>query len=189
MQNPENVEAHFLTTGREILTQIKKFGREPDGVVAGIGTGGTLMGIRNAILEQYPSCRFYPLDPANSSPLATGGKAGGKHRIAGIGDEFIPDLVRLDLLNDIILVDDGDAINMARMLSARLGLGVGISSGANFLGALKVQEIHKNKNAVVITVFADDNKKYLTTDLMREQPAKPDHLTPRVRLKEFRACR
>lgn len=187
--NPENVEAHCQTTGKEILDQISRFGREPDGVVAGIGTGGTLMGIRKAILEQYPSCRFYPLDPANSSPLATGGKAGGKHRIAGIGDEFIPDIVRLGLLNDIILVDDGDAINMARMLSARLGMGVGISSGANFLGALKVQEILENKNAAVITIFADDNKKYLTTDLMREQPAKPDHLTPRIRLRGFRTCR
>ena len=101
----------------------------------------------------------------------------------------MPDLVRLDLLNDIILVDDGDAINMARMLSARLGLGVGISSGANFLGALMVQEILKNKKATVITVFADDNKKYLTTDLMWEQPAKKGHLTPRIRLREFRTCR
>lgn len=187
--NLENVEAHCQTTGKEILAQIRKFGREPDGVVAGIGTGGTLMGIRKAILEQYPSCRFYPLDPENSSPLATGGRAGGKHRIAGIGDEFIPEIVRLEELNDIILVDDGDAINMARILAAQLGLGVGISSGANFLGALKAQDLLEDENAVVVTVFADDNKKYLTTDLMREQPFKQDHLSPRIRLLGYRACR
>lgn len=184
--NPQNVKAHCLTTGKEIIEQMTCWGQRPAGVVAGIGTGGTLMGIRKALLDLWSDCRFYPLDPANSSPLATGGKAGGKHRIAGIGDEFIPEIVKLDQLDEIILIDDGDAINMARMLASGLGLGVGISSGANFLGALKVQEILQDPKAAVITIFADDNKKYLTTDLMKEQLGKPEHLTPYIKLCGFR---
>ena len=185
--NPENVEAHYRTTGREIIEQLSRFGKKPDGIVAGIGTGGTLMGIKKALQEAYPDCRAYPLDPANASPLASGGMAGGDHRIAGIGDEFIPEIVKLEELDDIILVHDGDAINMARKLTAVLGLGVGISSGANLLGAIKAQDILGNRDAVVVTVFADDNKKYLSTDLMYEQPVKEDDLTPDVELIGFRA--
>ncbi|MGI6727696.1 MAG: PLP-dependent cysteine synthase family protein [Anaerovoracaceae bacterium] len=187
--NPKNVDTHYKTTGQEILKQLKKFEKIPNGIVAGIGTGGTLMGIKKAIQEVYPKCKAFPLDPANSSPLATGGKAGGKHRIAGIGDEFIPDIVKLDELDDIIMIDDGDAINMSRKLAGVLGLGVGISSGANFLGVLKAQDILGNKDAVVVTVFADDNKKYLSTDLMEEQAIKSDHMAQDVELIGFKAIK
>jgi len=187
--NPLNVDAHYKTTGKEILEQINKFSKKPDGIVAGIGTGGTLMGIKKAIQEVYPKCKAFPLDPSNSPILASGGKIFGPHRIAGIGDEFIPDIVKLDQLNEIIMVDDGDAINMARKLSCVLGIGVGISSGANFLGVIKAQDILNNKDAVVITVFADDNKKYLTTDIMKEQPIKPDHLSQDIELIDLKAIK
>lgn len=185
--NPENVNAHYKTTGKEILAQIDKFGKIPDGIVAGVGTGGTLMGIKKAVQEIYPNCKAFPLDPANSPIMASGGKTFGSHRIAGIGDEFIPEIVKLNQLNDIIMVDDGDAINMARKLARILGIGVGISSGANFLGALKAQDILKNKDAVIVTVFADDNKKYLSTDLMKEQPVKLNHIAQDVELIGFKA--
>ena len=187
--NHENIEAHYKTTGKEILAQINKFGKIPDGVVAGVGTGGTIMGIKKAVQEVYPNCKAFPLDPANSPTMASGGKTFGPHRIAGIGDEFIPEIIKLDQLNDIIMVDDGDAINMARKLSRVLGIGVGISSGANFLGALIAQDILKNNNAVIVTVFADDNKKYLSTDLMKEQPIKPDHMAQDVELIGFKAIK
>lgn len=180
--NPGNADAHYKTTGKEILSQINKFGKIPDGIVAGIGTGGTLMGIKNAIQEVYPKCKAFPLDPANSPIMASRGKIFGPHRIAGIGDEFIPEIVKLDQLNEIIMVDDGDAINMARKLSCVLGIGVGISSGANFLGVIKAQDILKNKDAVIVTVFADDNKKYLSTDLMEEQTVKSDHISQDIEL-------
>lgn len=187
--NSENVDAHYKTTGKEILSQIKQFGKIPEGIVAGVGTGGTLMGIKKAIQEVYPKCKAFPLDPANSPILASGGKIFGPHRIAGIGDEFIPEIVKLAQLDEIIMVDDSDAINMARKLSRVLGIGVGISSGANFIGVLKSQDIIKNKDAVIVTVFADDNKKYLSTDIMKEQPIKPDHLSQDVELIGFKSIR
>lgn len=187
--NPLNVHAHYKTTGKEILAQLAKFRKEPDAIIAGVGTGGTVMGIKKAIQEVYPNCKAFPLDPFNSPTMASCGKTVGPHRIAGIGDEFIPEIVNLDQLDDIIMVDDGDAINMARKLSRNLGIGIGISSGANFLGALKAQDILKNKDTVVVTVFADDNKKYLSTDLMNEQPIKPGHMAQDVELIGFKAIR
>lgn len=187
--NPLNVDAHYKTTGQEILEQIAKFGKKPDGVVAGVGTGGTVMGIMKALQEVHPNCKAFPLDPANSPTMASGGKTVGPHRIAGIGDEFIPEIVKLDQLDDIVMVDDGDAINMARKLSRVFGIGVGISSGANLLGALKAQDILKNKDAVIVTVFADDNKKYLSTDLMTEQEIKPGHMAQDVELIGFKSIK
>jgi len=187
--NLGNVEAHYMTTGREIISQLESFGKTPDGVVAGVGTGGTIMGLKKALQEVYPVCKAFPLDPANSPTMASGGKIVGPHRIAGIGDEFIPEIVKLDELDDIIMVDDGDAINMARKLARVFGLGVGISSGANLLGALKAQDILGSKDAVVVTVFADDNKKYLSTDLMSEQPVESDHIAQDVELVGFKAIR
>lgn len=187
--NPVNVDAHYKTTGQEILAQLAKFGVKPNGIVAGVGTGGTIMGVKKAVQEVYPECKAFPLDPSNSPTMASGGKVVGPHRIAGIGDEFIPEIIKLNELDDILMVDDGDAINMARKLATDLGLGVGISSGANLLGALKAQDILKNKDAVVVTVFSDDNKKYLSTDLMNEQEIKLDHMAQAVELIGFRTVR
>lgn len=187
--NPFNTDTHYLTTGREILSQLDKIDRIPEGIVAGVGTGGTIMGIKKALCEIYPSCRAFPLDPANSPTMATGGKISCSHRIAGIGDEFIPEILRLDELNKIIMVDDGDAINMSRKLAGKLGLGVGISSGANFLGALMAQDILENESSVIVTVFPDDNKKYLSTDLMQEQPSKTGHISSDIELIDFKAIK
>ena len=108
----------------------------------------------------------------------------GKHRIQGISDEFIPPIVNLDFLDEIISVDDGDSIIMAQKLAAELGLAVGISSGANLLGAILAQE-KLGKDAVVATIFSDDNKKYLSTDLMRKEPVKKGFISPEIELIEF----
>ena len=187
--NLENCAAHYATTGKEILAQLAAFGKRPQGFVAGVGTGGTLMGVKDILQETYPDCLAFPLDPASSPTMATCGKVVGPHRIFGIGDEFVPAIVKLDQLDNILSIDDCDAINMSRKLARTLGLGVGISSGANFLGVLKAQDLLGNKDAVVATVFADDNKKYLSTDLMYEQTVSADHLACDVELISMRAIR
>jgi cysteine synthase A len=183
--NSANTSAHTEGTGREIWYQLEKLNLIPDAFVAGVGTGGTVMGVGNFLREKNPKVKIHPLEPAESPTLSTGHKV-GKHRIQGISDEFIPAIVDLPYLDEVVAVDDGDAIRMAQKLAAEVGLGVGISSGANFLGAVKVLEA-MGGDAVVVTVFCDDNKKYLSTDLMREEPARPGHLSPDVVLHGFTA--
>ena len=183
--NDQNSEAHFRTTGPEIWAQLRSERIEPAAFVAGVGTGGTIMGTGRFLRSVQPSIRLHPVEPANSPTLSTGHKV-GKHRIQGVSDEFIPAIVHLEELDRVIAVDDGDAILMAQKLAAELGLAVGISSGANFLAAMEAQE-ELGESAVVVTVFPDSNKKYLSTDLLREEPVRPDHRTPHVRLLGFRA--
>ncbi len=183
--NEDNCEAHYTTTGPEIWHQLQSIGVEPDAIVAGVGTGGTIMGAGGYLKEKNPNIKLYPLEPANSPTLSTGHQV-GKHRIQGISDEFIPSIVKLEKLDDIIHVYDGDAIIMAQKLASTLGLGVGISSGANLLGALIAQE-KLGKDSVIVTVFADDNKKYLSTDLMKEEPVGKDFLSPHVELLSVKA--
>lgn len=185
--NNDNVEAHYLTTGPEIWWQLNVRGIVPDAFIAGVGTGGTVMGTGKYLKEQNPDIHIYPLEPSNSPTLSTGHKVGA-HRIQGISDEFIPDIVKLEDLEPVIAVDDGDAIIMTQKLAADLGVGLGISSGANLLGALKVQNII-GSNKIVVTVFSDDNKKYLSTDLMKEEPAKEEYLTNHIQLKGLRTLK
>ena len=182
--NPDNIDAHYQTTAPELWWQLRAHGLGIDAFVAGVGTGGTVMGVGRYLREQQPGVRVHPLEPADS-PTLTAGHCVGKHRIQGISDEFVPPIVDLDELDAIVSVADGDAILMAQKLARTLGLGVGISSGANFLGALQVQ-IDLGPQAVVATVFADDNKKYLSTDLLRDEPVQPGFLTPDVELLGFR---
>ncbi|TBR18077.1 cysteine synthase family protein [bacterium] len=189
--NPDNVSAHEVTTGPELWWQFDALGLTPDAFVAGVGTGGTIMGVGRYLRSVKRGLKVHPLEPANSPTLTTGHKV-GKHRIQGISDEFIPEVVKLAELDAVVSIDDGDAILMAQKLAVGLGLGVGISSGANFLGALKVQET-LGPRAVVATVFPDDNKKYLSTDLLRVEPVKEGFLSPDVELASYsgvrRVCR
>lgn len=183
--NCANCEAHELTTGPEIWNQLASVGLEPDAFVAGVGTGGTIMGVSHFLKARKPGIKVHPMEPAESPTLATGCKVGA-HRIQGVSDEFIPAIVKLDQLDEIIDVSDGDAIIMAQKLATNLGLAVGISSGANFIAALQVQE-RLNSEAVVVSIFCDDNKKYLSTDLLRNEPVKPTYYSPEVDLISFRA--
>jgi cysteine synthase A len=135
--------------------------------------------------RHHPEMKLHPLQPAES-PTLTAGQKVGFHRIQGISDEFIPPILDLGQLDPVISVHDGDAILMAQKLAAQLGLGVGISSGANFIGALMAQD-QLGADAVVATVFPDDNKKYLSTDLLRDQHAHPHYLSPDVELISYEA--
>jgi cysteine synthase A len=183
--NQDNIEAHALTTGPEIWWQMSFRRLVPDAFVAGVGTGGTIMGAGRFLKTRNPQIRLHPLEPANSPTLSTGHKV-GKHRIQGISDEFIPPILDLAEIASVVAVDDGDAIIMAQMLAAELGLGVGISSGANFLGALKVHE-ELGPEAIVVTVFPDDNKKYMSTDLLRTEAVRAGFLSSDVRLLKYRS--
>jgi cysteine synthase A len=183
--NQANVEAHEKTTGPEIWWQLYFHSIRPDAFIAGVGTGGTIMGVGKFLRERNPAIKLHPLQPIESPTLSVGHKV-GHHRIQGISDEFIPSILQLEKLDSVVSVHDGDAILMAQKLAANLGLAVGISSGANFIGALKVQD-EMGDDAVVTTVFPDDNKKYLSTDLLREERTQPDFLTPEVELLSYQA--
>lgn len=183
--NLANTEAHECRTGPEIERQLAVIGRQADAVVAGVGTGGTIMGLQRYLKSVNPALKAHPLEPANSPTLRTGCKI-GKHRIQGISDEFVPAIIKLDELDEIIDAWDGDSILLAQALSTQLGLGVGISSGANFLGAAQLVE-RMGGDATVVTVLPDSNKKYLSTDLCRDEQPGEHYLMPRIELVGFRA--
>ncbi len=183
--NEADVEAHEETTGPEIWWQLFYHSIKPDAFVAGVGTGGTIMGAGKFLRARNPNIRLHPLQPTESPTLTVGRKV-GQHRIQGLSDEFIPSILQLEKLDSVVSVHDGDAILMAQKLAATLGLAVGISSGANFIGALMVQN-ELGAEAVVTTVFPDDNKKYLSTDLLRDEKPQPDYLTPDVELLSYHA--
>lgn len=154
--NMDNVLAHYETTGEEIVQKIKV-----DGFISGIGTGGTLVGTAKK-LKEYNDVSIYAIEPKNMSLIKMGTK--GSHKIEGIGDEFIPDIIDLNLIDDIILIEDDEAIKMSQKLATSLGIGVGISSGANLLGAILM---HEKIDGNIVTIFPDDLKKYITTDLSK----------------------
>jgi len=182
--NDANAEAHASTTGPEIWFQLASEGLGPDAFVAGVGTGGTVMGVGRFLHRQKQAIHVHPVEPAESPTLSTGSKR-GSHRIQGISDEFIPSILNLPELDEIIAVPDGDAIRMAQKLAAGLGLAVGISSGCNFLAALRVKE-KLGLDTVIATVFADDNKKYLSTDLLSDEPVRDGYLSSEVELTGLR---
>lgn len=181
--NHSNVKAHETTTGPEILTQLIKLGLKPELFVAGVGTGGTVMGINNYLKHMGIHCLCHPLEPSNSPTLSTGGKKIGSHRIQGVSDEFIPAITELKKLNDVVSVDDGDSIIMAQKLN-QAGLSVGISSGANFIGTLK-KLLEYDREMTAVTVFCDNSFKYLSTALCKVEPLKPEFLSKDVELMEF----
>ena len=182
--NEANVRAHFQTTGPEIWAQMTAAGVRPAAFVAGVGTGGTVMGAGRFLRQCAPDIHVHPVEPAESPTLSTGRKV-GQHRIQGISDEFVPPIVKLDELDEIIAVHDGDAILMAQQL-ANHGLAVGISSGANFIAALKAQTL-LGGNAPTVTMFCDSNKKYLSTDLLRREPVRPEYEAPQVEILGYSA--
>lgn len=176
--NKDNYLAHFETTGEEILSQIpEKIG----GFVSGVGTGGTLMGVGEKLKEKYKDMYITAIEP-DKMPLLHGGKILGNHKIEGIGDDFIPELVNKNKIDKIILVNDDDSINMSRKIAKDLGIGVGISSGANFIGSVLLAD--KIKDAVV-TVFADDNKKYLSTDLSKDIDTNSEFISNKIELLDY----
>lgn len=154
--NIKNIETHYHTTGTEIIKEIKNI----DKFISGIGTGGTLIGVAKKIKEIHKNAKIIAIEP-KQLPILSKGINIGSHKIEGIGDDFIPKIVDKNIIDKVITIDDEDAINMSRILAKKYGLGVGISSGANFLGAI----ISAENNDNVVTIFPDDLKKYISTDL------------------------
>lgn len=185
--NEDNTMAHYYTTGEEISNQLHALGLTADGVVAGVGTGGTVMGIAKRLRVDNPNCKAFPLEPLNSPTLSTGYKTGA-HKIQGISDEFIPPILNMDEMYKVVSVDDIDSIIMAKMLSQQFGIGVGISSGANILGCLKAQDII-GTDKTIVTVLADDNKKYLSTDYSNNWEIKDNYMTKNIELVSIKAYR
>jgi cysteine synthase A len=159
-QNDENIQAHYISTCNEISRSMAAINSTVDAFVAGVGTGGTIMGAAYYFHDFLNKKICHPIEPA-SSPILSGDGSKG-HKIQGISDEFIPDIVDLNLLHSPIQVTDDDALLMAKMLNMA-GISVGISSGANIVGALKLQRGNFVGN--VATVLPDCGKKYLSTDL------------------------
>lgn len=155
--NIMNIDAHYNGTGKEIVESMDKI----DAFVSGIGTGGTLIGIAKKLKEKFKNIKIVALEP-KQLPILSKGVTEGSHKIEGIGDDFIPNIVDRDIIDYVVTIDDRDAINMARILARKFGLGVGISSGANLIASVLTGEDN------VVTIFADDFKKYLSTDLVKD---------------------
>lgn len=176
--NQNNLLAHYETTGSEIVSQLPE---KICAFVSGVGTGGTLMGIGKRLQNWSKDIKIIAMEP-EKMPLISQNKIIENHKIEGIGDDFIPELLDKNLLDEVILVNDDDAINMSRKLSRELGLGVGISSGANFIASALYQERIKKP---VVTVFADDNKKYLSTDLEKEIDNNKEFISNKIQLLDY----
>ena len=174
--NELNVEAQYKTTGNEIVNSVP----EINAFVSGIGTGGTLMGIGKRLKDNNPDSKIFALEPSTLSILKMGMEE-GSHMIEGIGDDFIPGIVEQDLIDDIVLIHDCDAINMAKRIANEFGLAIGISSGANFLASV----IMDNDNLNIATVFPDDNKKYITTKLSEKIDENPELISNNIKLIGF----
>ncbi|MCC6746849.1 MAG: cysteine synthase family protein [Deltaproteobacteria bacterium] len=163
--NPLNVECHDRTTGQELLAQMEEHAPRVDAFVAGIGTGGTLMGVGRALRRRYPDLRLVAVEPAES-PVLSGGSA-GPHGIQGIGDGFIPPIAKdpsggpSKLIDEVICVGSEAARLASLEIAERHGYCVGISSGANYLAARALAERFRT----VVTVFADGYYKYQSRGL------------------------
>lgn len=162
-QNPANPEIHRRTTAEEMW-------RDTDGqvdiLVAGVGTGGTITGIAEAIKSRKASFRAVAVEPAGS-PVLSGGKR-GPHGIQGIGAGFVPDVLRLDLVDEIVQVADAEAMAMARRLAKEEGIAVGISSGAAAHAALQVAARPDSAGKLIVVILPDTGERYLSTQLFTE---------------------
>lgn len=177
-ENENNVTAHYETTGREI---IEKLGDNIGGFVSGIGTGGTLIGVAKRLKEENKNVKILALEP-DKMPLLSQGKIIDNHKIEGIGDDFIPKIVNKEMIDEVILVNDEDSINMAKMIALKLGLGVGISSGANMIASIIANEKIKGN---IVTVFPDDNKKYLSTELNKPLNNNKEYISNKIELVDY----
>mgnify|MGYP002646156348 CR=1 FL=1 len=176
--NTDNLLAHYETTGEEIIKQLPE---DISAFISGVGTGGTLVGIGKKLKKYNENIKIIALEP-DKMPLISKNKMIGNHKIEGIGDDFIPDLLDKDILDEVILINDDDAINMSRRIAKELGIGIGISSGANVIASIIYQE---KVNNPVVTVFADDNKKYLSTDLSKDIDLNEKYVSNRIELLNY----
>jgi cysteine synthase A len=155
-ENFNNPLSHELTTGSEILSQMNL---EIDAFIAGVGTGGTITGVGRTLKKFFKkNVKIVAVEPSNS-PVLSGGNP-GKHKIQGIGPGFIPKILDISIIDEVITVSDEEALDMFQYLNSKLGISAGISSAANVHAAIKIKEKYKlNK---IVTIFPDDNSKYLS---------------------------
>jgi cysteine synthase A len=155
--NPANPEAHRRTTGPEILAALDG---KVDVFIAGVGTGGTITGVGQVLKEHNPKAKVIAVEPRNSAVLS--GRAPGPHRIQGIGAGFVPAVLDTSLLDEVIAVDDEDAINMARDVARREGVLAGISGGAALHAAIEVARRPESKGKRIVTVLPDSGERYVS---------------------------
>ena len=161
--NPSNPAIHSTTTADEIWRDTEG---NVDIFVAGVGTGGTLTGVAEALKAKNPELKAVAVEP-EKSPVISGGKPGA-HRIQGIGAGFIPGNLHTDLVDDIVLIDGSAAGNMSRRLAKEEGILCGISSGGNVLAAIELAKRSENAGKVIVTVICDTGERYLSTWLFEE---------------------
>jgi len=156
--NAANPAAHRETTAVELLEQFERI----DAFVAGVGTGGTIMGVGEVLRRERPGVRIIAVEPA-ASPVLSGGAAGA-HRIQGIGAGFVPDVLQVGAYDEVLQVSDEEATDITRRLAAEEGVLAGISAGANVCAAVRVAE-RLGPDAVVVTMICDTGQRYLSTEI------------------------
>jgi cysteine synthase A len=156
--NPANPEIHRLTTGPEILDALDD---RVDVFVVGVGTGGTITGAGEVLKQRNNECRVVAVEPSASAVLS-GGRP-GPHKIQGIGAGFVPSVLNLEIVDEVIAVDDEDAIETARLLASREGVLAGISGGAAVWAALRIAERPESRGARIVTILPDSGERYVST--------------------------